>query len=672
LERYPWGPIRRAVNVSVPGGQSHLHWRTALGLAIPHYLLTRIQDRHGRVVNLTWTSGAEPRVTAVKDAGNTGVTLAYTGDLVTSVTDPMGRVHTLSYSLIGDGGGGNWQRLTTVTAKGFGSPTRTTQTWSFAYHDPNYLPNGYGNWRYTGDLVIQRTTPDGLVTSYNHEPISSWFRYYDEDFEGRMWEISWIDSSEGSPITKKVVRTRSGNSGTVQYPSEPYRFTYSDAGDRTSVETTASSPVRTWSWTYDGKHNVTSYRSPLEQGTTYPLVQYDYLFDGAGRIDQITARSRQADGSLGDPKEIQFNDLNLPSQIKEYARAGSGNVDQITRYTYDGGGPLTVGNPTAITHGYGTAQAISTSIFYEGNDGSWGLPTRVRNEVGADVTIDYHDKRGWRLSAASPENLVVGPTHPDRPGSVVSTAYNGDGLPSQVTDAEGHAVGISYNAQAAGSANLVITHTYGDGSTRQAIVDPMGAVLEAKDERGVRTLFTYNPQGQVKSVCRAAGTADERLTTLHYDTRGDLSAIDPPAESGTRIQFSYVRHNPDGTPTSVYEGGRVTKIAYAGGAEEVIGYNSALEPAWRRQPGGGVVNFTRDSHHRVCQVSHPANGGYAAFSTTQQFDEFGRPTTSTDSAGTTTRAYDVLDRPLAITPPNPQKAVGRGGSRTAPTPPTRR
>src|SRR5262249_17477321 len=141
--------------------------------------------------------------------------------------------------------------------------------------------------------------------------------------------------------------------------------------DLTAV--TDLSTGRVWSASFDTKHNPLTVRSPLEQ-TGNPLAQYSYLFDGSGHITQATRQVRQPDGTLGDPVETQLNGFNLPTQVKAYARAGSGNSDEITQLQYDGGGALTVGSLTKVIQAYGSALQQETNLYYDAPDGTWGLP----------------------------------------------------------------------------------------------------------------------------------------------------------------------------------------------------------------------------------------------------------------------------------------------------------
>jgi YD repeat-containing protein len=349
----------------------HLSWTTANCTALPHYLLSRIEDRWGRAVNLTWSdvtvgAGTEKRCTAVRDAGGTGLTLSYPNSdgLLRSVTDPQGRTHSIAYTAVPDETlptPVNRQKLTSVTVYGAGSPNRTLRTWTFSYRDasnPNLAYGGTG--KYTGDLVIAKTEPDGLTTNYQYEgnflDPADHTRPREPDWDGRVTRIAWNDSSEGLTGTGQspeyaIIRTKdSATRSTLTYPSSDgvtlsIRYDYT-GDDVTSVTDLATG--RVWSYTYDGYHNLKTVRSPLE-ATGNPLIQFDYVLDSSGHVTQRTAQVRKDDGSLGDPVEVQFNVLNLPTQLKAYARAGSGNLDQVTQFQYDNGAPIVLGSPGNLT-----------------------------------------------------------------------------------------------------------------------------------------------------------------------------------------------------------------------------------------------------------------------------------------------------------------------------------
>jgi hypothetical protein len=142
-------------NYQVPAGQNHLFWKMGGGgfcAAIPHYLLTRIKERvsddpqrisYGWVLNVTWTPvgpQAQPRVTAVKDGDDRGVTLTYDPDPIPRlryIDDPYGRRHTVSYtSILSEDANVSYNQVTGIQVLGFGTP-RTVHNWAFSYRNPS-------------------------------------------------------------------------------------------------------------------------------------------------------------------------------------------------------------------------------------------------------------------------------------------------------------------------------------------------------------------------------------------------------------------------------------------------------------------------------------------------------------------------------------------------------
>lgn len=482
---------------------TQVYWTSGVGPggtgeALAHFLLTQIVDRWGRKLTITWTnqtvgSAMEPRVTAVKDDNNLGLTLDYgtSGGLLRSVTDPQGRVHTLAYSAVPDeetpvppATQVTRQKLTGITVYGPGSPNRVVYTWSFLYQLPGDTTNAAYGGQYTGDLVVQKTEPDGLTVNYQYEPVSittdpntgRTTRPTSADWDGRVTQVSWPDSSEGPTVTRVITRLKDNAlQATLTFPGgKQVKYNYLGM-DLASVTDLATSPARVWSYTYDN-HNLASVKTPLETGT-YPLFQKAYQYTN-GQISQIT-RTELLDGgnSMGHQVVTTFNGLNEPMQITAQTDTpGLGSVghhDEATQFWYDnfmdGVSVGTTGKLTAVLRGWmdksttpATFRSLeTTSLTYNGTAGIWGLPDSLTNPVGGVSSFLYDTTGGTGLptSTATPANSIPEAGPADQAPSTTALQYNNDGMPTLVTDPMGHQVLIDYNAQAPGSANLVVTRT---------------------------------------------------------------------------------------------------------------------------------------------------------------------------------------------------------------------
>src|SRR4029079_12553318 len=151
---------------------------------------------------------------------------------------------------------------------------------------------------------------------------------------------------------------------------------------------------------------------------------------------------------LGGQSTTLYNTLNLPTEFRAVAAAGSGHVDQVTRFTYDGG-TLSSGNLTQVVAAYGTPSEQTAGAEYT-NSLYPDLPTAVIDSLGRRSTATYF-RDGSLATATSPQNLVAPLGDPDRGASTVQVEQDADELPWRLADALGHQTTVTYNAEAPGS-----------------------------------------------------------------------------------------------------------------------------------------------------------------------------------------------------------------------------
>ena len=507
--------------------------------AIPYFLLTKVTDRWGRSVAINWD---DKGVTSV-DAGGGSLTFAYNADdLIESVTDPFGRTHTFTHT---DYGG--QPKLTGITVTGPGSPNATNYNWSFAYGTA------------TNDLIVSKIEPSGKTATYEYEAVNP-ARTANGDWDGRLTRTTYTDDLMNPPVLREILRSGT----TLTYPGgDSYTFTYS--GDHLT-QVTHDSTGATVYYAWDAYHNLTAFRTGQE-AVGQPLVGLEYAYTNPdGRhIAGVTATDK-----LGNQATSVFNQWNLPTTV---TALGVNNPSQTTAFEYDGGGALTVGNLTQLAVALGTPSQDFTSFLY-GDATRPDLPTQITNSAGGSTLVSYHED-GTPYVVQSPLNMVAPANDPDRARSLSTLDQTSDELPSLITDPQGHQHSVSYNAEAQGSPNLVVTFTsLADASTRTVTLDANGQVVRALDENGVETLVTYNRAGQPLTVRTAVGTPVEKTVWSYYDAYGNLSAFDPPGGAAGRVTYEYCRYDiwypgfpPMKAMPEVYVG-QVTRINYPDGTSE--------------------------------------------------------------------------------------------------------
>lgn len=239
----------------------------------------------------------------MSDGNGRGVSLVYSGNLLSSLSDPQGRSHSLAYTSVLDETGVLRKKLTSVTVQGPGSPNRVSHLWRFVYRDATDPNLGYGG-SYTGDNVIRKTAPDGTITDYSYSAVNLGAgqdtRPTANDWDGKISAITWSDSSTGTTVTNTITRSAITASLTFTGGREMlYTFSGRDLTAVTEVAAGADrTKDRTWTYEYDSQHNLTKAWSPLEPVSTTPLIQYDYTVDPT--TQQITQVKRWVRGGRRD------------------------------------------------------------------------------------------------------------------------------------------------------------------------------------------------------------------------------------------------------------------------------------------------------------------------------------------------------------------------------------
>jgi len=618
-----------------------VHWETGATTAMPYFLLTRVQDRWGRQVAVTWNGSGLP--VSVKDSVDNGLDFGYTNGLLTSVQDPRGKIHTFNYAEVPSGPPDNFPRskLTGIHVVG---PAGVARNWSFSYGSEADALAYYGG-SFTGDLVIRKTEPDGKLVHYQYEGVNTGHGSY-LDWDGRVLRSFYVDGSEGNRL--KEYR-REGS--TIVYPGGS-RSVYTYQG-HDLVEVRDEETNRSVQYTRDAWGNLTSVGA---NGQTQLQLQYTFA------ADNRTILRARATNALGDVAETEFTGWNRPLRQTAYRRPGSTLPhDMVTEYVYASSG---LGNLQQVKSYLTPLTSLSSTLLY-GQDAPPGVPSGVQDAVGRVSTTTF-DALGRPTGSISPPNLLAAPGSPDASPSTSSVTYNADDLPASVTDPLGRVVTSTYTQLSGNRLQITTAQAGVANSASSVILNEAGLTESATDELGVRTDYFYNGDGQVLRVVEAANKPVARQTLYEYDTRGNLIQLTPPKGAACAVTFEYTRFDQNGVPdpNAVYEG-QVTHIRHPDNTHEFFGYDSFGRLAWESRPYAGamglayaVTTFTYDALHRVTQVSYPTSPqGVPGFNVTTAYDDFGRVTTVSDASGTTSYSYNPATLSTTINPSGGRKSL---------------
>ncbi|MCA1843039.1 MAG: hypothetical protein LC792_07570, partial [Actinobacteria bacterium] len=272
-------------------------------------------------------------------------------------------------------------------------------------------------------------------------------------------------------------------------------------------------------------------------------------------------------------------------------------------YTYD-----TAGNLTTTQNGLAAGQnQFRTDYNANGT-------ARSTTDAMGNVTSYGYDTAG-NLTAITPPP----------PLGATTIGYDGLSRVTSVTDAKGQRTTYAYDAL-----DRVTQITYASGSTVTYTYDAAGRVTQRADSGADTTTFSYDALNRLTS--RSARVYTFSAT---YDGVGNMTSTTNP---GGTVAYAYNQVNELATLTEpgakvttfLYDpAGRRTSTAYPNGVTQTIAYdNSGRQTRIRAtNAGGGVLSDFSYSY------ANPSTGA-----------DTGLRQRVIDLSGTTTYAYDVLDR----------------------------
>jgi len=495
----------------------------------------------------------------------------------------------------------------TITGAGFG-PTQSNSTVT--------IFNSTANVTSWNDTQIQVTVPGGTLSGAVGVEVAGVPVYgpnftvnttpqlkdsmanttnYTSAMIGGVWRLT---SSQGSGCSSCTER------GQISY-------TYDGNGN---VLTRTDELGHTTSYTYDGNGNVLTVTVPINANTTATTT---YTYNNFGEVLTMT-----------DP------------------------LGNVTTNTFDANGNLLSVTTPAPN---GTTAASVAQFAYN----ALGELTSITDPLNNKTTLTY-------TTAGLIQTITDAQSH------VTTYGYDAHGNRTSVKDANNQTTTFAYDA-----GDRLKTITYPDNTTTSFTYDGRGRRTSVTDQNGKVTTYAYDDADRLTTVTDTAN----HVTTYGYDTESSLTSIKDANSNTTSFGYDAFR--------------RITKTTFPSGNFENYGYDAAgnLTSKTDRKnqlitytydqlnrltqktyPDNTTVNYTYDNDSRLTQVTDPTgtynftfdNMGrltntttsYAFltgrnFTTAYGYDAASNRTGFTDpESGSTTYAYDTLNRLQTLTPPS--------------------
>jgi RHS repeat-associated protein len=528
--------------------------------------LTGIVDNNGNTISLTYTGNY---LTQVTDSSGRKLTFTYdaAGHII-SIADPIGRTSSYTYDT-----NGNLVRFSDAMGGEY-SYTYDENHWMTSITNPRGIQIMHNTYDGNGRVISQS---NALAAVYN-------FNY---DINNRI-------TTQTDPLGRKTVYTFDNN-GWELSETDDLGNTISYAYDHGNRISSTDANGHTAHFTYDAVGNIIQVVDPSGSSTSLTYDSNNNLVSGTD--------------ALG--RQITFNYDANSNPVKVTNALGS-----VTTFAYDQNGQL-ISSQDANGHG--------TSLAYDNN----GDPTAITDALGNRVTFSYDgvgrlvgtsDAKGG-VSTFSYDALdrlvnVVDPlghsasfsydgagnriSATDALGRTTSYAYSPMNQLTKVTDATGGTVNYAYD-----TVNNMVSMTDANGHTTNYAYDPLNRLTTVTDPLGRMSSNSYDAVGNTISVTDNNGNT----TGFTYDALNRLTGISYPDKTSVSYNYDAVGNrlsmaDGSGTTSYVYNGiNQLTSVANPGGKTVTYGFDAVGNNIQMTYPDGKTVSYTYDGLNRLSDVT---------------------------------------------------------------------
>jgi RHS repeat-associated protein len=431
--------------------------------------------------------------------------------------------------------------------------------------------------------------------------------------------------------------------------------TATNSGGHASATSPASEAIegpRTTAYTYDADGNVETVVNPDGEKTKYTYDPDNELtkveepngtvtetgYDGAGQVDSQTNGRKQTTEYVRNPLEevVEVVDPLKRKTFEEYDAAGNlvAVTDPLKRVT---------------THAYDAANRLVATTYsdektptatYEYNGD--GLPTKMTDGTGTtSYSYDQLDRltetvNGHKEKAGYEYDLDNEQTKIVYPnGKAVTRSYDKDGRLEKVTDWSEHASKFKYDADSDLTGTVFPSSTGDEDSYTYSEADQM---TEAKMLKGTETLaslaYTRDNDGNVMSATQT-GLPGEASVNYEYD-------LDSRLVKAATAPYEYDAAN---DPTKQGSG----SYAYDSDSELETGpstkyaYNEASQRTTTTPTSGPATGYGYDQAGNLVSVTRPKEGATPAIEDSYAYDGNDLRASQTISGATSYLAWDLAE-----------------------------
>ena len=490
------------------------------------------------------------------------------------------------------------------------------------------LPNSDFEWTTSSRLVYRFQDPitDSAMKGRLREI---------RDFNGNRVTLQW---NENDGILTNVVDTARGNyrlnysaallMTNLTFQSWQLNFTYDTTNRLISQSFTNTSGLYTnvntpWQFAYNTNGLLESITDPRTNRAAF--VQYDQYGRKTNQVDALGRATVTKYGSPG-KRQITHVDPGTNSWVETYDRkhrllSQADPLGQTTSYTYDAAGNrLSITEPLGyITYfGYDERANVIVKTNAAREVSRWSFhpffnkATNDVNPLGWTNYFVYDDARG---------NLL---RHYDGLGTLVTYAYETNGLVLASVDANGNTSRFAYNTN-----GFLIAKTDPATNTTSFALNEVGWKFAETNALGQVATFAYDLNGR---AVLAVDSLLRRFTNV-FDANGNLLSANDGKGQLTRTFFDAANQK-----TQTIDRAGFTNLFFYTSRGKLDRATDAL--------GNSATNFY-DSANRLVRISDPLGN-----TVTNTYDANGNLIAFLDQTGQRfTKSYDRLDRVIAESDP---------------------